>query len=110
MSAKKNSKRPVNIAPITVVPTTVVASGISEKSTVPSIPVTAVETAPQLQLQPCGEIAEDINKIAINPIATPSVTHKNAGVNTIVSVIDKNAATTPIIRLATTAKNPQLTL
>lgn len=104
ISEKKNKSVPVKIAPTILVATNGIANSTIENSAVPTMPLSSAFIVLAVQdavLAPANKAFA--SKIAKYTTATPKVTHKNAGVTVITAMMRKKAATTPIIRLATTA-------
>ena len=83
----------------------VIAKRITENTAAPKMPIRMPLIVLPMQPFPLpfSENRAPIKSIAKYPIATPSVTHRKAGVTVIIPINRKNAAITPIIKLATTA-------
>lgn len=107
-SEKKNSKRPVIIAPITLVAAKVMPRRITDVKIVPRMAVRNVVRLPQQSSALKLRSAEVRRLMPRNPTAIPKRTHKNAGVIVIRAVKRKIAARTPIIMLAITDFTVQL--
>lgn len=109
---RKNINAPVIIAPIILVAAKVIARSITAVRAVPKIPVS--NTGNVLHTQPSASLlllrADARSATPRYTTAIPSATHKNAGVTVITAVIVKNAATTPKMMLARTARAVQLLL
>lgn len=99
-SEKKNSRKPVIIAPITLVAANVMPRRIIDVKVVPRIAVRNVLRLPQQFSVPEQQNAEVRRLMPRNPTAMPRSTHKNAGVIVIRAVKRKIAARTPMIMLA----------
>ena len=104
ISEKKNKSTPVRIAPTILVATNGIANKTTENSTVPTIPLSKEFTVFAVQDAAVASVSNAFtSRIAKYATATPNVTHKNAGVTVMTAMMRKKAATTPIIRLTTTA-------
>ena len=109
---KNNNKRPVMIAPTTLVAANSIARSTTDIKIVPSIPIRRTGRTAHIQSLIPNPSANDkvISTTARYETAIPNTTHKNAGVTVIVAVIVKNAVIIPIIMLATIASPVQLLL
>ena len=101
----KNNSAPVKTAPRMLVATKRIANNTTESNAVPKIPIRMLFIVLPMQPFPIPscENRAPIKSTAKYPIATPSVTHRKAGVTVIIPINRKNAAITPMIKLATTA-------
>ncbi len=109
-SEKKNSKKPVIIAPSTLASANVMPRRMTDVKIVPKIPAKHVQRFVQQLFSPDEKAAEVKSVIPKNPIAIPNNTHKNAEVIVTIAVKRKIAASIPITILAITAMLVQLIL
>ncbi len=100
VSEKKNSAKPVIIAPSTLVAGKVMASRIIAVSIVPRIPVKNKFNLSQHSRCLSSQHDEVKSVMPKNTVAMPSITQRNAGITTMVALNLKTAAIIPIIMLA----------
>lgn len=111
-SEKNVNKRPVIIAPITLVAANVTPSKTTATKIAPSIAIKSTGRILHTQpLMPELRIATLVTRVTARyTTAIPSTTHKNAGVTVMVAAKVKNAVIMPMMMLATIETPTQLHL
>ncbi len=102
---KKNSNRPANTAPIILVAAKPIANRMRDTSTLPRIPTSCARSAEHRQILQLSFLvsAAASRVVAKSNTAIANTDWIKSGATVITAVIRKNAVTTPITALTTTA-------